>query len=376
MVQSSSYARLRGTRPAYIFFSVVLVVSAYTARAQEVLDDSLPLTARVGHIRPFGSSSQISGTVNFEGDGGPAPGIAVTIRSMMSSETHSVITDPAGHFQIDGLPFGPYMVTAEAVGYEPATSTTSVDRSSAEVSLYLKSVNGSPSREGMPTTVSVRELKIPPKAQNFYEKGLQRLNKDPAESAQYFTKAIDKYAEYYEAYYELGQAQRRLNQPNEAMESFQKSIDLSGGKFAQASFAFGLLLCNQGKAQEAERIVRSGLEHDSNMPYGHLAMGVILLHLRRPAEAEKSANEVLLRNAHIPDAYLVLADAHGAQNNYAAEVNDLDAFLKLVPDGPRSDLARGLRKAADRLAHEGAQRSQSSQMPQRPDVLNIEPTKP
>jgi tetratricopeptide (TPR) repeat protein len=314
--------------------------------------------------------------VSFEGDSGPAAGVTVMVRSLVSSEMHTVVTDLAGHFEIDGLTFGPYTITAETGGYESATSTTSVDRGSAEVALFLKPLNASPSSDGTPSTVSVHELKVPSKAKEFYEKGLQRLEKDPASGAQYFTKAIDKYSDYYEAYYALGQAQAQLNHASDAMKSFQTAIDLSGGKFAPAAFAYGLLLCKQGNPQEAERIIRHGLEQNSNMPYGHLALGVVLLRLHRPEEAEKSAREVLLRNSQMPDAYLILADAHGARANYAAEVNDLNAFLKLVPEGPRSDFARGLRTAAERLAQEVAQGPQASQIPQRPDVLNIQPTNP
>jgi Tfp pilus assembly protein PilF len=378
MVQRRNSAWPQAMWPALILLNVVLAVSASSTRAQQLpQDDSLGSVTRVSHSSPFGRpSGQISGTVSYQGDAGPAPGVAVTVRSVVSSERHAVVTDLAGYFKVDGLSAGPYTVTAEAGGYESASSNTSVDRGTTEVNLYLKSVNSSTSSEGMPPTVSVHELRIPTKAQDFFAKGLQRLEKDPDASALYFTKAIDKYSDYYEAYYELGQAQVRLNHTKDAIKSFQTAIDLSGGKFAPAQFAYGLLLCKQGNAQEAERVVRRGLESDSNMPYGHLALGVVLLRLHRPVEAEKSAKEVLLRNPNSPDAYLVLADSHSARANYAAEVNDLDAFLKLVPEGPRREFAQGLRNAAQRLAVEVAQGPQSSQIPQRPDVLNIQPTKP
>jgi Tfp pilus assembly protein PilF len=376
MVQRCKSAWPQAIWPALILLGAVLAVSASITRAQELPQEhALPSAARNSHMTAFGTA-RISGTVSFQGDGGPAAGVTVLVRSLVFGGMRAAVTDLAGHFEINGLSFGSYSVTAEASGYESASSTTAVDRGSAEVTLYLKSVKASPSNEGTPPTVSVHELKIPSKAQSFYQKGLRQLDKDPASSAQYFREAIDKYSDYYEAYYELGQAQARLNHTGEAMKSFQTAIDLSGGKFAPAEFAFGLLLCKQGKIKEAERVVRHGLEQDSNAAYGHLALGVVLLRLHRPQEAEKSANEVLLRCPHSPDAYLVLADSHGAQSNYAAEVKDLDAFLKLVPEGSRSDFARGLRSAAQRLATESAEGPQASQIPQRPDVLNIQPTNP
>ncbi len=372
----SIFVRLQNTWPAFILLSVILMVSASMACAQDSPGDA-STPARMSRPHVFGNAvGQMCGIVSFETDSNPAGGAVVTARSMISSETHFATTDPMGRFQIDGLPMGPYTVIAQASGYESASSTTSVQPACGDVTLSLKPVNASASGAGTAPTVSVHELKVPSKAQDFYQKGLQRLEKDPATSADYFTKAISKYSDYYEAYYQLGQAQARLKQTGAALKSFQTAIDLSGGKFAPAEFAYGLLLCNQGKAKDAERIVRQGLEQDSNQSFGHLALGVVLLKLGRPDEAEKSAREVLLRNPRFPEAYLVLADAHGAKKDYAAEIKDLDAFLSLAPDGPRSDFARQLRSAAQRLASEFAHPSQTSQIPQRPDVLNVEPTKP
>jgi tetratricopeptide (TPR) repeat protein len=301
----------------------------------------------------------------------------VTVRSFASSETRSVTTEAGGHFEIDGLTVGPYTVTAEASGYEPASSNALIDRDSVEVTLYLKSVNGSTSKGRTQATVTVHQLRIPSKAQDFYEKGLRLIEKDPAASVSYFTKAIGKYSNYYEAYYEMGQAQVRLNQTNEATKSFRTAIDLSGGTFAAAELAYGMILCQQGKTREGEQVARHGLEQDSNMSYAYyLVLAVVQLHLNRPEEAEKNAVEVLLRNPRIPDAYLVLADSHGARENYAAEVKDLEAFLRLVPEGPRSNVVRDLRNAAQRLASESAAASQQAkQIAQRP-VLNTEAAKP
>jgi Tfp pilus assembly protein PilF len=365
--------------PALFLLIVTLGINSSVARAQNAsTDDALSGAGRTSQFHGFGAGrGQLSGTVSLEGQGGgPASGAVVIVRSLASSDIRSAATDIAGHYEIDGLVAGPYSVTAEANGCESASIATSISRDSTEVDLSLKSLNGATSRVGLPGVVSVHELKIPSKAQDFYGKGLQHLEKDPAASVSFFSKAIEKYSNYYEAYYEMGQAQVRLNQTDEAMKSFQTAIDLSGGKFAPAEFAYGLMLCSQGKAREAERVVRHGLENGSNMVYGYMAMGVVALHLYRPEEAEKNANEVILRNPRLPDAYLILADAHAARNNYDAEAKDLEVFLKLVPEGPRSDFARSLRNAADRLARESAQGVQSRQIPQRPDVLNVQPTQP
>jgi hypothetical protein len=61
------------------------------------------------------------------------------------------------------------------------------------------------------------------------------------------------------------------------------------------------------------------------------------MQLNRPDEAERSAQEALLRNPNFADAYLVLSNVATRKGNYRAELQNLDAYLKLRSDGPASE---------------------------------------
>ena len=222
--------------------------------------------------------------------------------------------------------------------------------SSTSGPLLRRSASDPPRREN-PYVVSLRELKIPSKAQNEYERGLDLLAKsDFAGSIAHFNKAAVVYPDYYEAFYHIGVAELRLNHQGKAMEALQKAIDLSSGHYARPQFAYGLILCNQGKPAEAERLIRRGLEIDENSAEGHLFLGIALLGQNRLEEAEKSLREALLRKPQYPEVYLVLADVHANKRDYQAQVEDLDTYLKLVPSG--SDYVRKVREAAKRLSSE------------------------
>jgi tetratricopeptide (TPR) repeat protein len=78
-------------------------------------------------------------------------------------------------------------------------------------------------------------------------------------------------------------------------------------------------------------------------------LGNALLQLNRPDEAEKSAQEALLRNPNFADAYLVLSNVAASKGNYRAELRDLNAYLKLQPNGPTSERVRQGREAALRI---------------------------
>ena len=75
-----------------------------------------------------------------------------------------------------------------------------------------------------------------------------------------------------------------------------------------------------------------------------------LLHARAEPEAAETKVESQPRTvwhpARLAMAHLLLAQIHRRQNNSAAVVDDLDAYLRLEPDGPRSHALRTTRDAA------------------------------
>jgi len=295
-----------------------------------------------------GRSGVILGTVYLGRVDLPAAQIVVTIRSLFSGAIQRVLTDFSGHFELHGIPPGAYEISVQEQGYNHTSTITQVNTFPSQVVLNVRSSSPS-SPSGSAYMVSVRELKIPTKVQDEYNRGLERLAKgDPAGSLSHFNKATDAFPEYYEAYYQIGVAESRLKHEDNAMEAFQKSIDLSGGRYARAQFAYGLLLCQQGKPVEAEPIIRTGLETDSNSSEGHLFLAMALIAQNRLQEAEKSLREALLRRPKYADAYLVLADLHGEKRDYRSQMQDLDTYLKLAPSGPGSDIARRMSESATR----------------------------
>jgi tetratricopeptide (TPR) repeat protein len=198
--------------------------------------------------------------------------------------------------------------------------------------------------------VSVRELRIPPKALRSFEQGIERLaKKDPAGSLPYFQRAISEYAGYYEAYDRLGTADLKLWRLPEAEQAFRKSIEVSGGQYAHPLLALGAILDDQKQFGEAVTVLRSGLGLDPNSWTGHYYLGLALFGLSRLEEAGESARETLVRKPDFPGAYLLLADIHCREKDYLSLVSDLNEYLKLAPDGPDSGWARDLRESAQHI---------------------------
>ena len=205
--------------------------------------------------------------------------------------------------------------------------------------------------------VSVRELRIPPKALHAFEQGVGLLaKKDAAGSLPHFQRAILEYAGYYEAYDRIGAADLKLSRILEAEQAFRKSIDLSGGQYAHPLLALGAVLNEQEKFAEAESVTRRGLGLAPDSWKGQYYLGLALYGLNRLAEAERSVHEALRWKTDFPEAYLLLADIHSREEDYRSLVSDLNEYLKLAPDGPASAGAKALRESVQAMISE----SQSS----------------
>jgi tetratricopeptide (TPR) repeat protein len=315
-----------------LFLNLLLTSFIPNARAQSA--DAAALTGT------------ISGTVLSQGDNRTLSQVGVRLKSHAVGVFHSILTDYDSHFEVAGLPPGNYEINIEESGYDTVRTKAQLEGASLKLTIYLTPVQWSPVRQNK-YTVSVRDLKIPDKAREEYLKGMQRLAKDDsAGSVNHFIKAIKAFPEYYEALSQLGIAEVHLGSREEARKALQAAIKLSKGRHAAAQFGMGYLLYLEGKADEAEAILRRGLELDGNAPDGHVILGMALLRLDRLDEAERSAREALLRKPGFAEAYLVLADVYARKRNYREQLQDLETYLRLDPRGPASARANQAREMA------------------------------
>jgi len=321
----------------YRFFHTASFSFANTAR--NALSATLlwivftPVTGAQDAVHENGKG-EISGTVLMSSDNRPVPQVVVSLKARLLGVSRSVLTDYEGHFAVQGLPAGAYEVSAEEAGFQSTVSEVRLEGISSSVVLHLRQVILAHDPRSN-ATVSVRQLGIPGKARDEYQQGLQSLAKnDLQEALKHFTKARSHYANYYEAEYHTGLAQLRMGRREEAMGAFQQAVDLSDGRYAPAELGVGALLYESGKPAEAEKIVRRGLELDDTLAEGHALLGMILMREQHADEAEKSAREALLRKPAFAQAYLVLADVHASRKEYRSQLQDLETFLTLQPEGP------------------------------------------
>jgi tetratricopeptide (TPR) repeat protein len=199
--------------------------------------------------------------------------------------------------------------------------------------------------------VSAHELQIPRKAREAFNKGTELLDaKNSAASIPEFARAIQAFPDFYEAYYKIGLANLNLQQYPEAQTAFETSIALSKGRYAPSQFGLGVALCMQKQLAEAEEAVRAGLDQYPADATGHFTLAWILFGANKLSDAETSARRAILYHTDFAMAYLLLAQIHVARSDLSAATSDLDAYLRLDPEGAHSAEAKAVRVQAQRVA--------------------------
>ena len=180
--------------------------------------------------------------------------------------------------------------------------------------------------------VSVQELKMASKGRAAFDKGSQMLAKgEVAQSIPYLQQAIAQYPEHYMAYYDLGVAHFRLAHQADAEQAFQKAIDLTSGKFALPQFGLGAILCQKAEFLQAETLLQRALDLEPGSEVGKYYLGWAQFGLDRLMEAQRTAEQALLRDANLSQFYFLLARIHMHQHNLPAALKDLESYLKLDP---------------------------------------------
>jgi Flp pilus assembly protein TadD len=294
----------------------------------------------------------VSGFVREEGSNDPVAGATLEISPTGSTAMAQVFSGMEGQFVFRGLQEGDYVITAKKEGYDSASAPVNVRRTGVpQITISLRRASAAGVHPGGP--ISAHQLQVPKKAHGAYEKGytlLEDKNK-AADSIPEFEKALKEFPTYYEAYTELGTAKNRLGNASEAEASFKKAVELSDGTFFPPLYRLADLYNDQGKYQEAEPVARQAIALDASAWSGFFELARSLMGLKRVSEAETSAIQARDLSPQTPQIYLVLANIHALQQKYPAAVQDLDAYLKLVPDSQNSESVRRTRDKLQQQIH-------------------------
>jgi len=304
-------------------FVLLTICSAPRSLAQQMSDSGHSIS---GFVRDYGSNALVQGAM-------------VDIFTSGNRVQPFVLSGTDGEFQFSELRAGDYAIAATKSGYDTATVNVSVLRGNAPfITILLRKTVSSQSLAAT-NTISVRQLSLPPKAEEAFRSGHQLLEADgqPAKAVTEFQRAIQAFPSYYEAYTEIAVADYRLNKLQDSETALKKAIDLSSNKYPEALILLAELCNDHGRFDEAEMFAQQAVDLEEPSWHAHFALARALLGQHRAEEADLSASRARELKPDNSQVYLLLANAHMLEHQYSAMLEDFDAFLKLEPHGPQSD---------------------------------------
>jgi Tfp pilus assembly protein PilF len=288
---------------------------------------------------------RISGYVRDDVNHQALENILVTLKQQTGIPMNTAFTRGNGEFTFDGLANGDYILEIHVQDYVDVQQSITISGSSRlGISIFLGRT-AKPVTPAVQLSISAHQLSVPHKAREEYEKGMALLymKSDYRAAIAQFDHAIKDFPTYYEAYAEEGGAYYQLREMGPAEEALRKSIELSSGQYADASFSLAALLTDTKRFAEAESISRKGISVDKSSWRGPFELARALTALKQTDEAEKSARQARDLMPDNPPVYLLLANIHIQRRDYSSLVQDLDEYLRLAPNSPEADQARKTR---------------------------------
>jgi len=324
-----------------------------------VLAACLGCGARVAG-QAISAGAEVIGIVRDAGSGEPVVGARVDLISPGGFSAPTQFTNTNGEFHFNYIKDGEYRLSVRKIEYKDTQVGISVSAgrsSNVQVEIHRED---SDSNEGSATEsipaekISAHELQAPQKARDDYGKGKGLMDKkDYSGAIAEFQKAVEAYPDFYEAYAKMGVAQYMAGQGEQARQSLQKSIDLSGGKYPDAVFDMADLLNDVGDYPDADPLAQRVITLDSGSWRGYFERARALLGMKKYAEAEQNAQKCVELNAQYKEAYIVLTNIHIGMHEYPEVLKDIDAYLKLDSTSRASEQMRATRaQVAKAIANE------------------------
>ncbi len=282
----------------------------------------------------------LSGVVSDADSHARLDGVRLELNSTEGPSVGTFLSASGGTFYFPNLAAGTYTLVASLSGYETASQQVDLFDTERALQVELRKTAGA-SDKGT-NTVSVRELSIPRKAHDQMEKGLALLygKSDYQGSLKPFEKAIQEYPDYYEAYAQIGVAYMKLADTANSEKAFQKSLEVSHEQYLDGYLGLAELSLNGHHFADAETFARKAVEIDANSWRAQSQLARALVELHRPSEAETSALAAVKLKPDNATIYLVLANIHIQLQNDRAQLDDLNNYLKLAPQGSFAEQAR------------------------------------
>lgn len=283
-------------------------------------------------------AGHITGLVRFD-TGQPVDNARVQLRSEMIAFQTETQTDRQGKFVFDGLPLTTFHLWIEYPGYHAYNTTIDISMSRmAYEGITLRRDRSKEAREvppeGPQAVVDARLAQMPPEAKVELDAGMKRsAAHDPAGALEHYTKAVEIFPSFAEAYFVMGGVYLEQGSLNLAEDAFSKALSIEN-RMANAQLALGLTRNLMGRTREAEPPLQRAVELDPKNPDAHFELAKNQFALQKFPDAQAHAEKSLELKPANPPVYIVLGYSLLRQKKVAEAEEAFRHFLKMDPASP------------------------------------------
>jgi tetratricopeptide (TPR) repeat protein len=291
------------------------------------------------------NSFTIAGNVYLADTNHPANNILVQLQGSDGADRWDAATNEVGGFVLYDLKPSQYTLAIDVQGYQPTSVPVDLTFASSKgIQIILQPLESSEATHKA-AAVSSHELSMPKKARDLVSSGRMKLydQRDAAGALADFKQAVQIAPDYYEAEYLVAMAYLSQGKREEASGSFQKSLDMSGGKYGAGYVGLGTLAVDKKDYPQGEKLIRQGVELSPDFWLGHYELGRTLFLEGRTDDARGPAEQARSLAPETAVVYRLLANIHLQQKDYRAAEADIDAYVKLDPDSAAGKRAKQLR---------------------------------
>ena len=292
----------------------------------------------------LGGNNYIAGTV-YTPEGVP---IKTRMRIKLASMEWGDIlasTDENGKFVFSEVGAGLFTIIIDREKeYEPVAYEVNITRArnivpeTHFVTIRLRAVE---EKKPKPGVVSAANAGVPKAALDHYEAASKlSQEKDYKGAIKELKLAVSEYPQFVNAHNQIGVLYLRLNELDNAESAFKAALKIDP-QAHEPLLNRGVALYRLGKFKDAEANLRASLKVKADTPVAYYFLGRTLNKLNRNEEAETALLTCLKTNPDdFKEAHRVLAAIYLDRGTLARVVEELEAYLKVVPTAPDADNLR------------------------------------
>lgn len=307
---------------------LVLALSAWVSCQAQPSGSTLPTPLRLATIYV-----QVSLP-----NGRPAGGALVTLTPSSGSPRNGFAND-SGRLEFPGMPEGQYTLSAtspsdpnlisDAVEMNPsrtANGNLTVQLLLRDRSEHTKSLKSGVIRAGE------NEQKIPREARKAFNEGLKfRDNDEPLKALESFSRAVDLYHDYYQAFSERGDVNVSQRKLEEAAADFDRALKINA-HYGPALRGSGYCKLEKREFADAIELFEKSVSNDPNNANTHLLLGIANLELDRRESAREALQKALSFDTQpVPRAHIYLANLYARERQYLKAADELHKYIEADP---------------------------------------------